>query len=154
VKLFVLKVRRVATTSAGERSGLDHIGTTGHRAQFCCGLWLDGWLNHQAHGDRLMLWFSMKQANPPLQICLVVLFRYVLCQIHCLEWGFQKLNKSSFVYVHIFASSSLLSICYENGYTYILYIFFIHFYSFKFTKKKKGKKRNAKTFKLYQKCWK
>jgi hypothetical protein len=42
VKLFVLKVRRVATTSAGERSGLDHIGTTGHRAQFCCGLWLDG----------------------------------------------------------------------------------------------------------------
>lgn len=55
-KLYVLKVRRFATPSAGESSGLGHIGTTGHRAQFCCGLWLDGWLNHQANGDGLMLW--------------------------------------------------------------------------------------------------
>lgn len=39
--VYVLKVRRVATSSAGESSGLGHIGITGHRAQFCCGLWLD-----------------------------------------------------------------------------------------------------------------
>ena len=44
-KLYVLKVRRIAASSAGESSGLGHIGTSGHRAQFCCGLWLDGWLN-------------------------------------------------------------------------------------------------------------